>query len=197
MQEMSMDYHFKVEQEAGSFPCNFFGYNGTAGVWRTQAIVESGGWEDRTTAEDMDLALRASLLGWEFVYVESIKVKSKLPSTLKAYMSQQHRWSCGPALLFKKMFSEIIAAKKVSVWKKLYMIYDFFIARRIVGTFFTLFFFGILIPIIIIFPEAQISVWELIYIPTAIILLNSVGTPSSSVSVYPKIEKLQEVCCRS
>jgi len=111
MQEMSMDYHFKVEQEAGSFPCNFFGYNGTyshslfsaaptqlfmprchfsvmlkkqepnlfmhvgtAGVWRTQAIVESGGWEDRTTAEDMDLALRASLLGWEFVYVGSIKV---------------------------------------------------------------------------------------------------------------------------
>jgi hypothetical protein len=29
MQEMSMDYHFKVEQEAGSSLCNFFGYNGT------------------------------------------------------------------------------------------------------------------------------------------------------------------------
>lgn len=28
MQEMSMDYHFKVEQEAGSSLCNFFGYNG-------------------------------------------------------------------------------------------------------------------------------------------------------------------------
>ncbi|RCV08341.1 hypothetical protein SETIT_1G318100v2 [Setaria italica] len=179
MQEMSMDYHFKVEQEAGSSLCNFFGYNGTAGVWRTQAIVESGGWEERTTAEDMDLALRAGLLGWEFVYDGSIKVKSELPSTLKAYRSQQHRWSCGPALLFKKMFWEILSAKKVSVWKKLYMIYDFFIARRIVGTFFTLFFFSILIPLIILFPEAQIPVWELIYIPTAIILLNSVGTPRS------------------
>jgi hypothetical protein len=65
----------------------------------------------------------------------------------------------------------------VSVWKKLYMIYDFFIARRIVGTFFTLFFFSILIPLIILFPEAQIPLWELIYIPTAIIFLNSVGTP--------------------
>ncbi|OEL35199.1 putative mannan synthase 6, partial [Dichanthelium oligosanthes] len=179
MQEMSMDYHFKVEQEAGSSLCNFFGYNGTAGVWRTQAIVESGGWEDRTTAEDMDLALRASLLGWEFVYVGSIKVKSELPSTLKAYRSQQHRWSCGPALLFKKMFWEILAAKKVSVWKKFYMIYDFFIARRIVGTFFTFFFFSILIPLNILFPEAQIPLWELIYIPTAITLLNSVGTPRS------------------
>ncbi|KAJ1281023.1 hypothetical protein BS78_04G277000 [Paspalum vaginatum] len=179
MQEMSMDYHFKVEQEAGSSLCNFFGYNGTAGVWRTQAILESGGWEDRTTAEDMDLALRAGLLGWDFVYVGSIKVKSELPSTLKAYRSQQHRWSCGPALLFKKMFWEILAAKKVSVWKKLYMTYDFFIARRIVGTFFTFFFFSVLIPLSILLPEAQIPVWELIYIPTAITLLNSVGTPRS------------------
>lgn len=48
---------------------------GTAGVWRTRAIMEAGGWEDRTTAEDMDLAVRASLLGWGFVYVGDIKVK--------------------------------------------------------------------------------------------------------------------------
>ncbi|KAL5211166.1 hypothetical protein ABZP36_022013 [Zizania latifolia] len=179
MQEMSMDYHFKVEQEAGSSLCNFFGYNGTAGVWRRQAIDESGGWEDRTTAEDMDLALRAGLLGWEFVYVGSIKVKSELPSTLKAYRSQQHRWSCGPALLFKKMFWEILAAKKVSFWKKLYMIYDFFIARRIVSTFFTTFFFSVLLPMKVFFPEVQIPLWELIFIPTAITLLSSVGTPRS------------------
>ncbi|KAF2946929.1 hypothetical protein DAI22_02g331100 [Oryza sativa Japonica Group] len=179
MQEMSMDYHFKVEQEAGSSLCNFFGYNGTAGVWRRQVIDESGGWEDRTTAEDMDLALRAGLLGWEFVYVGSIKVKSELPSTLKAYRSQQHRWSCGPALLFKKMFWEILAAKKVSFWKKLYMTYDFFIARRIISTFFTFFFFSVLLPMKVFFPEVQIPLWELILIPTAIILLHSVGTPRS------------------
>ncbi|KAF0935219.1 hypothetical protein E2562_031256 [Oryza meyeriana var. granulata] len=179
MQEMSMDYHFKVEQEAGSSLCNFFGYNGTAGVWRRQVIDESGGWEDRTTAEDMDLALRAGLLGWKFAYVGSIKVRSELPSTLKAYRSQQHRWSCGPALLFKKMFWEILASKKVSVWKKLYMAYDFFIARRIVSTFFTFFFFSLLLPTNVFFPEVQIPFWELILIPTTIILLHSFGTPRS------------------
>jgi beta-mannan synthase len=58
---------------------SLFMHAGTAGVWRTQAIVESGGWEERTTAEDMDLALRAGLLGWEFVYVGSIKVESFKP----------------------------------------------------------------------------------------------------------------------
>ncbi|XP_073002836.1 probable glucomannan 4-beta-mannosyltransferase 6 [Typha latifolia] len=179
MQEMSMDYHFKVEQESGSSLCAFFGYNGTAGVWRTQAVIEAGGWKDRTTAEDMDLAVRASLLGWEFIYIGDIKVKSELPSTLKAYRSQQHRWSCGPALLFKKMLWDILKAKKVSVWKKFYMIYNFFIARRIISAFFTFFFFSILFPLRAFFPEVRIPNWELLYIPTTITLLNSVGTPRS------------------
>lgn len=42
---------------------------GTAGVWRIRAIHEAGGWADRTTVEDMDLAVRAGLSGWKFVYL--------------------------------------------------------------------------------------------------------------------------------
>lgn len=47
---------------------------GTAGVWRISALNEAGGWKDRTTVEDMDLAVRASLKGWKFVYVGALKV---------------------------------------------------------------------------------------------------------------------------
>ena len=105
---MSLDYHFKYEQEAGSSVYSFFGFNGTvmssrihdssikfgslklsddcgphesifhllgtAGVWRISAIDDAGGWKDRTTVEDMDLAVRAMLQGWKFVYVGDIKV---------------------------------------------------------------------------------------------------------------------------
>lgn len=97
---MTLDYHFKVEQEAGSSTFGFFGFNGimensqcqsefnhqsffvgltflssgTAGVWRTSSIKEAGGWEDRTTVEDMDLAVRAGLKGWKFIYVGDVKV---------------------------------------------------------------------------------------------------------------------------
>lgn len=48
---------------------------GTAGVWRIQAIKEAGGWKDRTTVEDMDLAVRASLKGWKFVFVGDVGVR--------------------------------------------------------------------------------------------------------------------------
>jgi cellulose synthase/poly-beta-1,6-N-acetylglucosamine synthase-like glycosyltransferase len=51
---------------------------GTAGVWRIAALNEAGGWKDRTTVEDMDLAVRASLKGWEFLYLSSVKVICKL-----------------------------------------------------------------------------------------------------------------------
>ncbi|KAG6427486.1 hypothetical protein SASPL_111731 [Salvia splendens] len=47
---------------------------GTAGVWRMAAIEEAGGWKDRTTVEDMDLAIRASLKGWKFVYVGTLQI---------------------------------------------------------------------------------------------------------------------------
>nr|CAB3501885.1 unnamed protein product [Digitaria exilis] len=73
IQKMSLDYHFKVEQESGSSMHAFFGFNGTAGVWRVSAISEAGGWKDRTTVEDMDLAVRASLKGWQFLYIGDIK----------------------------------------------------------------------------------------------------------------------------
>ncbi|OMO56597.1 glucomannan 4-beta-mannosyltransferase 9 [Corchorus olitorius] len=78
MQEMSLDYHFLVEQEVGSATYAFFGFNGTAGVWRISALNEAGGWKDRTTVEDMDLAVRASLKGWKFVYVGDLKIVAHL-----------------------------------------------------------------------------------------------------------------------
>ncbi|XP_020255481.1 glucomannan 4-beta-mannosyltransferase 9-like isoform X2 [Asparagus officinalis] len=179
IQEMSLNYHFKIEQESGSSTYAFFGFNGTAGVWRISAINEAEGWKERTTVEDMDLAVRVSLNGWKFVYVGDVKVKSELPSTFKAYRFQQHRWSCGPANLFRKMVLEIIKAKKVPLNKKFFLIYNFFIARRITSHIVTFSFYCVVIPLSVFFPEIYIPRWGVVYIPTIITLLNSVGTPSS------------------
>ncbi|CAN0875599.1 Probable xyloglucan glycosyltransferase 2, partial [Linum grandiflorum] len=52
----------------------FFGFNGTAGVWRIEALEDSGGWLERTTVEDMDIAVRAHLNGWKFIFLNDVKV---------------------------------------------------------------------------------------------------------------------------
>jgi len=50
-------------------------------VWRIKALNEAGGWKDRTTVEDMDLAVRATLEGWKFLYLCNLEVPiSKLSS---------------------------------------------------------------------------------------------------------------------
>lgn len=55
---------------------------GTAGVWRKEAIKDAGGWKDRTTVEDMDLAVRASLKGWKFVYAGDVRVRIPNPTMI-------------------------------------------------------------------------------------------------------------------
>ncbi|XP_052172324.1 glucomannan 4-beta-mannosyltransferase 9-like [Diospyros lotus] len=179
MQEMSLDYHFTVEQEVGSSAYAFFGFNGTAGVWRIAAINEAGGWKDRTTVEDMDLAVRAGMKGWKFLYLGSLQVKSELPSTFKAFRFQQHRWSCGPANLFRKMFVEIATNKRIPLWKKVHVLYSFFLVRKIVAHIVTFVLYCIVLPGTVLIPEVEVPKWAAVYIPCIITLLNAVGTPRS------------------
>jgi hypothetical protein len=63
-------------------------WKGTAGVWRIRSIHEAGGWADRTTVEDMDLAVRAGLSGWKFVYLGDVKVYFFLHLSSKFYTYQ-------------------------------------------------------------------------------------------------------------
>ncbi|XP_066370734.1 probable glucomannan 4-beta-mannosyltransferase 3 [Miscanthus floridulus] len=179
IQKMTLDYHFKVEQEAGSSIFGFFGFNGTAGVWRISSIKEAGGWEDRTTVEDMDLAVRAGLKGWKFIYIGDVKVKSELPSNLKAYRRQQHRWTCGAANLFRKTGAEIILTKEVSLWRKLYLIYSFFFIRKVVAHVVPFMLYCVVIPLSVLIPEVTVPVWGVVYIPTTITLLYAIRSPSS------------------
>ncbi|XP_055812124.1 glucomannan 4-beta-mannosyltransferase 1-like [Solanum dulcamara] len=179
LQEMSLDYHFSVEQEVGSSTCSFFGFNGTAGVWRIRAVNDAGGWKDRTTVEDMDLAVRASLKGWKFLFVGDLAVKNELPSTFKAYRFQQHRWSCGPANLFRKMMKEIILCERVSIWKKFHLIYGFFFVRKIIAHWVTFFFYCVVIPATILVPEVHLTKPLAIYLPATITILNAACTPRS------------------
>ncbi|KAK2454855.1 glucomannan 4-beta-mannosyltransferase [Trifolium repens] len=176
MQQMSLDYHFKVEQEVGSSTYAFFGFNGTAGVWRITALNEAGGWKDRTTVEDMDLSVRASLKGWKFLFLSGVQVKSELPSTLKAYRYQQHRWSCGPANLFRKVVMEIFTNTKVSLWTKLHVVYSFFFVRKIVVHINTFVFYCVVLPATVMVPEVVVPKWSCVYIPCIMTLLKAVGT---------------------
>ena len=74
LQNINLSFHFEVEQQVNGVFLNYFGFNGTAGVWRIKALEESGGWLERTTVEDMDIAVRAHLQGWKFIFLNDVRV---------------------------------------------------------------------------------------------------------------------------
>ena len=69
-QAFHLDAHFTVEQFSRDVGGFFMNFNGTAGVWRKECIMDAGGWEHDTLTEDLDLSYRAQLKGWKFRYVD-------------------------------------------------------------------------------------------------------------------------------
>ena len=107
VQSIMLDGHFVIEQTARNRCGGFFNFNGTAGMWRREAIEWSGGWQHDTLAEDTDLSYRAQLMGWQFVYLADDDVPSELPVDINAFKSQQRRWAKGLVQVGLKMMGRI------------------------------------------------------------------------------------------
>ena len=110
IQAMLLDGHFIIEHAARYRSGRFFNFNGTAGIWRRRTITEAGGWEHDTVTEDLDLSYRAQLAGWSFVYLDWLVAPAEIPSTMRAFLSQQHRWAKGTAQTARKLCHTIASA---------------------------------------------------------------------------------------
>lgn len=108
IQAMFIESHFAIEQAARFKSGRFFNFNGTAGIWRKECIIESGGWHTDTLAEDLDLSYRAQLKGWKFVYLEKALCVAELPIQMSAFKRQQKRWVQGTIQVAKKLTFRII-----------------------------------------------------------------------------------------
>ena len=105
-----LDGHFVVEHGARSRRGTFFNFNGTAGVWRRQAIEDAGGWQHDTLTEDTDLSYRAQLYGWKFLYLPDIECASELPIDMNGFKAQQARWAKGLMQTAKKILPKVFAS---------------------------------------------------------------------------------------
>jgi cellulose synthase/poly-beta-1,6-N-acetylglucosamine synthase-like glycosyltransferase len=101
-QTIALDGHFVVEHLGRNQSGLLMNFNGTAGVWRREAIESSGGWQSDTLTEDVDLSFRAQLAGWQGRYLPEIEAPAELPPQMAAFKRQQARWATGAAqCLFK------------------------------------------------------------------------------------------------
>ena len=108
LQVVALDGHFAVEQPARAWNGCFINFNGTAGLWRRQAIDDAGGWEGDTLTEDMDLSYRAQLQGWQPFYLTDLAVPAELPSDMYAFKAQQFRWAKGSIQTARKLLPAVL-----------------------------------------------------------------------------------------
>src|SRR6201988_785876 len=107
LQTIMLDGHFVVEQTTRNRTGNFFNFNGTAGIWRREAIELSGGWQHDTLTEDTDLSFRAQLMGWRFVYLLDEEAPAEIPVDVNAFKAQQRRWAKGVLQVWFKLYRRI------------------------------------------------------------------------------------------
>lgn len=103
VQSIILDAHFAIEQVARFRGGVYFNFNGTGGIWRKQAIIDAGGWRADTLTEDLDLSYRAQMKGWRFIYLRDVGCPSELPTDMRAFKTQQHRWAKGAIEVMKKL----------------------------------------------------------------------------------------------
>jgi cellulose synthase/poly-beta-1,6-N-acetylglucosamine synthase-like glycosyltransferase len=109
-QGIGIDGHFTVEQTARAWNDLIMNFNGTAGMWRRQAIEDAGGWEHDTLTEDLDLSYRAQLNKWKPYFLVDVVVPAEIPGDINAFKSQQFRWAKGSIETAKKLLPAVLAS---------------------------------------------------------------------------------------
>ncbi|WP_410004310.1 cellulose synthase family protein [Aequorivita nionensis] len=120
VQAFALDAHFTLEQVGRNSKGHFINFNGTAGVWRKECILDAGNWEGDTLTEDLDLSYRAQLKNWKFKYLEEVETPAELPVVISAARSQQFRWNKGGAENFQKMAWRVFKSKDISIKTKIH-----------------------------------------------------------------------------
>jgi cellulose synthase/poly-beta-1,6-N-acetylglucosamine synthase-like glycosyltransferase len=119
-QTIALDKHFAMEQTVRHRASLFPKFNGSAGVWRRQCLLDAGGWEADTVCEDLCLSTRAILKGWQFRFLNEVVSPAELPTTISAYKNQQSRWAKGSTQCLVKFGPKILTNQKQSLIARIY-----------------------------------------------------------------------------
>lgn len=119
IQALALDAHLAVEQVARSRAGLCINANGSATVWRREAIEVAGGWQSDTVTEDLDLSYRLQLAGWRTLYLPNVAAPSELPPLIAAFRTQQARWAKGATQCLRKLVWPILRSRRLRPAQKI------------------------------------------------------------------------------
>ena len=169
-----------IEQVGRSAFFHCFSFNGTGGVWRTEAIEAGGGWSDDTVVEDLDLSYYVFMAGYRFIYIRDLPQKLELPTGVRAHIQQKHRWTKGYLQVARKSLWKIIKHDRIP-WRL--KIEAFFHFTEPVTYFFSLW-LTMLMPVACWFMNIYtVGLFTMIFFNPAIPVITAI------ISIYAKPKK--------
>lgn len=91
---------------------------GTNVIFRHEALVDVGGFDETSVTEDFATSLKFHLKGWRSAYIGKVMAFGMGPEDLGGYFKQQFRWALGTVGLFRKVLGFFLRHPKQLVFVK-------------------------------------------------------------------------------
>lgn len=114
-----IDVHFLIEQTGRYAEGIFQNFNGSAGVLRKKAILEAGGWQADTLAEDLDLSYRMQMCGYHVMFLRDLVCPGEIPPTVPSFKLQQGRWANGTLKTAMKILPGLLRNREIGFKQRL------------------------------------------------------------------------------
>ncbi len=93
---------------------------GPIGVFRRSALIDVGGYDTDTFAEDADLTLKLLTAGWQVTYEDGAIAYTEAPEQLLDLIKQRYRWTRGILQALRKRSGWLLAPRGgAAVWASL------------------------------------------------------------------------------
>ena len=116
---IGIDVHFFVEQTGRYATGCFQNFNGSGGVLRRSALLQAGGWQADTLAEDLDASYRMQMKGYHVLFIRDLLSPGEVPPTVPSFKKQQARWANGSLRTAKKLLPSILANRNYKFYQRL------------------------------------------------------------------------------
>ena len=116
---IGIDVHFFIEQ-TGRYAIHCFqNFNGSGGVLRKSALLEAGGWQADTLAEDLDASYRMQMIGYHVLFLKDLPSPGEVPPTVPSFKKQQARWANGSLRTARKLLPSILPNHNFKLYQRL------------------------------------------------------------------------------
>lgn len=144
---IGIDVHFFVEQTGRYATKCFQNFNGSGGVLRKSALLEAGGWQADTLAEDLDASYRMQMKGYHVLFLKDLHSPGEVPPTVPSFKKQQARWANGSLRTARKLLPSILPNHQFKFYQRLeafihltgYMLHPMMFISFLLASFGTIF----------------------------------------------------------